>query len=94
MASRRRKSLRLFGEGRGQSRAIHAAVLCRAWKGLLDERHGLALIEAVHLGVGIEHGDAALAEHGRNCRLAHADGTGETDDHHQRASTIPAAMRS
>ncbi len=44
----------------------------------------------VHLGVGIEHRDAAAAEHGRNGRLAHADGTREANDQHHVASMSAA----
>src|SRR2546422_8196939 len=51
---------------------------------LFRSRGGGALVELVHLGVGIAHANAERAHACRDRRFAHADGAGEAEDQHQR----------
>ena len=80
------EALELVGRGeqrRGELLAIDLAGGRGAGEGRLDERDGGALVELVHLGIGIAYGNAERAQARRHRRLAHADGAGEADDQHQ-----------
>ena len=80
------EALELAGLGeqrRGELLAVDLAGGGRAGEGRLDGGHGGALVELVHLGIGIAHGDAERAQARRDRRLAHADRAGEADDQHQ-----------
>ena len=65
--------------------AVDLAAARDAGKGRLDRPDGLAFIEAVHPGIGVEHRHAAAREMLGRRRLAHADGAGEADDEHHAA---------
>ena len=69
-----------------EQRPVDLALAHGRWKRGFDRRHRLALIEPVHLGVGVAHRHAALAEVLGRGGLAHADRAGETDDQHHDAS--------
>ena len=64
----------------------------RAGKRCLDRRHRRARVELVHLGVGVAHRDAALAEARRDRRFAHADRAGQSDDQHPAGPFAPSSL--
>ena len=70
----------------GELLAIDLASGRGAGKSRLDCRHGGALVELVHLGVGIAHSNAKRTQTRGDGGLAHADGAGEANDQHQCAS--------
>jgi hypothetical protein len=74
--------LRPADESFGELAAIDSSLDRDAGKRRLDRRDRLALIEAVHHGVGIMHRHAGLAEETRGDRFAHADRAGEAEDEH------------
>ncbi len=65
---------------------VDHAVLRGSGKRLLDRRDRGSRVERMHGRIGVEHPDAGLAEHGRRRRFAHADRTGQAEDHHCRSS--------
>ena len=80
------EALELVGLGQqrgGELLAVDLAGGRGAGESRLDGGHGGALVELVHLGIGIADGDAERAQARRDRRLAHADGAGEADDQHQ-----------
>ena len=88
MASRRLKPAGVVEQRRGELLAVDLAGGGGAGEGRLDGRHGRALVELVHLGIGIADGDAERAQARGDCGLAHADGAGEADDQHQCALDV------
>ena len=59
MASSSLEACGLGEQRRASLLAVDLAARRRAGKRRLDRRDGRALVEPVHLGVGVEHGDAA-----------------------------------
>ena len=93
MASRRLNLSGSASSAGGELLAIDLAGGGGAGEGRLDGRDGSALVELVHLGVGIADGDAERAQARRHRRLAHADGAGEADDQHQCPSMSATSRR-
>jgi hypothetical protein len=56
------QTLWLAGHFRGETSPIDPAIAGRTWESILDERYSFALIEPVHVRVGIEYGHAMPSE--------------------------------
>ncbi len=72
----------------GEQRAVDAALAHDPGERGRDRRHRRALIELMHVGVGVEHRDAAVPEMRGGARLAHAHAAGEPNDQHQSVSKL------
>ena len=70
--------------------AVDLAATRDAGKGRFDRPDGLAFIEAMHAGIGVEHRHAAAREMLGRRRLPHADAAGEADDEHHAAPSEAA----
>ena len=70
--------------------AIDLAAARRAGKRRLDRRNRVAFIEAMHAGIGVEHGHPGPREMLGRRRFAHADAAGEADDQHHEAPSEAA----
>ena len=70
-------------QGGSQLLAIDPAISCRAGKRRLDAGYCRALVELVHLGVGVANGDPQCAQTCSDGGFAHADTAGEPNDQHQ-----------
>ena len=76
-----------------QHRPVHRTVPDRAGKGPGDfgDRTAAPVQQPVHRCIGIVHRHAEMAEHAGGGRLAHPDGAGEPDNHHDRQPRRSAA---
>ena len=70
---------RIAEHARAKRGAIDDAIDDHAGKSGGDRRDRRATIEIMHDTIGIENGDAGVAEHLRRRRFAHADRPGESD---------------
>ena len=78
------QGLGLSKDGGAQLLPVDCAVMDHAGKGGLDGGHGPPVLghQPVDRGVGVVQRQAEPPEHPRDRRFSHADGAGETQDHH------------
>ena len=78
------------GQFLAEQLAVDLAAARRAGKGRFDRPDRLAVIQAMHASIGVEHGHAAAREMLGRRRLPHADAAGEADDQHHAAPSEAA----
>ena len=87
------ESLRIAEDLASERGTINPKRTSRAGKCRFDrrEQRTAGTLQAVNCGVGVKNGDTKLTQHQSDRRLAHADGTSETQD--KRTAHVASILR-